>query len=173
VSTRVLMTRSENLLRVDPLDGFFNVSQEEAETFYDAMATTIQTGGDSPKEDMIRRIVSGKPDRVKMPARLTDEVSGFVRVIHGPHGEDYVWHVEHAALRRPWKTTNERIIFIIATIMHDCLPDIEAKIWPPAGDWELRTITFKALGLVDEWTFHESLVQKINLRLFAALNPLV
>lgn len=173
MSTKVMRTRSQRLEEMNTLDTFFNQKKEDVSTFYDALSGSLQGSDSSPRDDVIRKIVSGKPDRISVPKKMGTHVSGFVRIICGPHRDDYVWHVEPAAIRRPWKTTNERIIFIIAKIMHGSLPDIEAKIWPPQQDWELRTITFKALGLVNEWSFNEALVEKINHRLFEALNPLV
>ena len=168
------MTRSQRIGALETLEQFFNQTNDEDQTFYNALSDTIQSGeGTKHENDIMRKIVTGAPDHVSAPKRFAEHLSGFVRIYCGEHRDDYVWHVEHASIRRPWRTSNERIIFIIATIMQECLPDVEAKIWPPASDWELRTITFKAMGLATMWNFGDADVERINNKLFEALNPLV
>jgi hypothetical protein len=173
MNSKVIKTRSQRIEDLDKLSSFFYSSQEEAQTFCDALKGTVQESAHSETPQIARQIVSENPDKVKAPQRLAEHLSGFIRIFCGQHRSDYVWHIEHAAIRRPWKVSNERVIYIIAKIMHESLPDIEAKIWPPQVDWELRTITFKAIGLADVWSFHQSDVEKINQKLFTALNPLV
>lgn len=154
------------------LESFFKTSDEDVGTFVDVLK---QHMGDVKDNDLSfsRRLLDGKPDKVSAPKRFQESLSGFVRIFHGWHNNDYVWHVEHAAIRRPWKVPLNRVIFIIAKTMHDALPDIEATIWPPQANWELKTVTFKALNLSKEWSFSEDTIEKINARLFEALNKVV
>ena len=174
MKSKEVRTRTQRLEDLDKLSSFFNHSQQDAQTFCDALKGSFQDTPDASTEpNHVRSIVADSPDKVKAPARLAEHLSGFIRIFCGQHRSDYVWHIEHAAIRRPWKVSNERVIYTIAKIMHESLPDIEAKIWPPQVDWELRTITFKAMGLADTWSFHPSDVEKINQKLFTALNPLV
>jgi hypothetical protein len=151
------------------LEEFFKATDGEVSTFVDVLK---QHHGELEDRDLFvaRKLASGQPDKVIAPKRFTMALSGFVRIFHGWHNKDYVWHIEHAAIRRPWKVPLNRVIYIIAKSMHDILPDIDATIWPPQYDWELKTITFKALNLSNEWSFSEDLIEKINNRLFDLLN---
>ena len=156
------------------LEEFFKSTDDEAETFVDTLKDVIQQkSGVAHKDDIRRKLIFGKPDQVTAPKRFAEQLSGFVRIFHGWHRDDYAWHIEHAAIRKPWKVTDARVIYIIAVVMNKHLPDIEAKIWPPQPDWELRTITFKAMGLATDWSFEESSIEKINRELFEVLNAVV
>ena len=154
------------------LEEFFKTSDKDVSTFVDVLKEHM---GDTSDRDISfsRRLMSGQPDKVSAPKRFQESLSGFVRIFHGWHDDDYVWHVEHASIRRPWKTTIDRVIYIVAKTMHDELPDVEATIWPPQMQWELKTVTFKALNLAKEWSFSEDIIEKINRRLFEALNKVV
>jgi len=167
-----LKTRSVNAPR-NVLAELFEPTEADVGTFLDVITDRIDKNSGSDSTSMVRRLVSGKPDLVKAPKKLRESMSGFVRIFHGWHNKDYVWHIEHAAIRRPWKVSVDRVIYIVAKIMHEALPDVEATIWPPHHDWELRTITFKALGLADAWSFDEADVQTINHRIFESLNQVV
>lgn len=151
------------------LESFFKASEDDVGTFVDVIK---EEGGDHLVAGS-RKIAAGKPDQVRAPKRFRESLSGFIRIFHGWHDMDYVWHIEHAAIRRSWKVSTNRVIYIIAKIMHDSLPDIEAKIWPPQLNWELKTITFKALNLKGEWSFSEDIIEKINRDLFDTLNKVV
>jgi hypothetical protein len=154
------------------LESFFKTTDEDVETFLDVLKGHMGTPGGQGL-DITRKLMAGKPDKVSAPNRLKSSLSGFVRLFHGWHNDDYVWHIEHASIRRPWKIPLDRVIYIIAKTMHSCLPDIEVTIWPPQLDWELKTITFKALNLRQEWSFNEDIIEQINNRLFEALNKVV
>lgn len=167
-----IKTRSANAPR-NVLVELFETTEEDVGTFLDVITDRISKSGDSGSMDLARRLVSGEPDKVKSPRKLQESLSGFVRIFHGWHNKDYVWHIEHAAIRRPWKVSVDRVIYIVAKIMHEALPDVEATIWPPHHDWELRTVTFKALGLADAWSFNEADVSSINNRIFESLNQVV
>lgn len=170
-----LTTRSSHTENYSALEKILQGTQKDAETFLDVLRGVINHNDqeNSHEEDSFRKLVSGKPDIVRTPRKFTEHLSGFVRIYCGWHQDDYVWHIEPAAIRRPWKVQIERVIYIISKIMHDILPDVEAKIWPPQSDWELKTVTFKALGLANEWSFQESDIERINSKLFSALLPLV
>lgn len=121
-----------------------------------------------------RKMIEGKVDKVKAPKALMEKVSGFVRIYCGWHKTDYVWHIEPAAIRRPWRAPVERVIHAIAMTMNKAIPKhTEVKIWPPARDFELQTITFKAIDLQHEWRVTEADIDKITVDLFTILNNYV
>lgn len=155
------------------LEAFFKSCDKDGETFVDVLKEHMGAPSDRSSAGVTRRIVSGKPDLVTPSKKFSSALSGFVRIHHGWHNNDYVWHIEHASIRRPWKVPIKRVIYAIAKTMHAALPDIEATIWPPQMDWELRMITFKALNLKHEWSFSEDMVEKINNTLFEVLNKMV
>lgn len=154
------------------LESFFKATDEDVSTFADALKE-LNKGVSPPDISVTRRLMSGKPDKVVAPRRFQESLSGFVRIFHGWHRKDYVWHVEHASVRRPWKVPIDRVIYMIAKTMHEVLPDVHAVMFPPHFDWELKTVTFKALNLSEEWSFSDDLVEKANNRLFDILNKVV
>lgn len=174
--TKKILTKSELApVSYKDLEALFETDPGQVQTFVDVLVDKI--GGDytdHPHDgEFVRKLVSGQPDEVKAPKLLTEQISGFVRIFHGWHDEDYVWHIEHASIRRPWKVSIDVIVYLIAKTMQDLLPDIEASIWLPQLDWELKSVTFKALGVRGEWSFNEEDVTKINAKLFEILQPLI
>lgn len=159
----------------EDLDKIFNTSDQEVDTFVDTLSGLIESKGGIPyQSDTMRKIISGKPDKVRTPPPLSEYLSGFIRIFCGWHNADFVWHIEPAAIRKPWKTKESRIVYVIASIMIDHLPpDMKAKMFYPEADWENRSITFKALDIENCWSFDHSLVEKINQRLFEVLNKYV
>lgn len=156
------------------LERIFKITDRDAGAFVDNLMGEIVHFAPEGSDEVVRKIVEGKPDAVTRPKNLAEHISGFIRIFCGWHDDDYVWHIEHAAIRRPWRVPEPKVIYLIATTMHEVLPyHIQAKIWLPQQDWELRTITFKAMGVGKEWSFSERDVEKINSRLFEILNPLV
>lgn len=165
-------TRSQWVHEPSPLDEIFG--KANAEEFVDALhgiPDLIFTTDES--EALARKIVKGEPDQIFVPKPLVSEVSRFVRITHGWHNNDYVWHFEPASIRRPWNVHEDDVLYRIALIMHENLPEIEAKLWLPEFGWELRTITFKAIDARSHWGFQESRVSLINSKLFEVLNTVV
>lgn len=158
----------------DVLKSVFDAPDSEMETFFDAIQGAMGEGVSPAAVDTFRKIVSGKPDRISVQKSLTEEISGFIRIFRGWHNEDYVWHIEPAAIRRTWKVPFERVLFAIAQTMNKVVPtSVEVKIWLPRNDWELKTITFKAIRLKDEWSIGENDLDALSSKLFEVLNPLV
>jgi len=158
----------------DVLQAVFGSDDSDMETFFDALQGAMGQDSLVPEVNSLRKIISGKPDRVTAQKKLTEEVSGFIRIFKGWHGDAYVWHIEPAAIRRSWKVPYERVLFAIAQTMNKVIPtNVEVKIWLPRNDWELKTITFKAMRLKDEWSVGEGDLEKLSASLFEVLNPLV
>jgi hypothetical protein len=93
--------------------------REDVEQFFEAIAESVSDDlfPDAPKETR-RKLVSGKPDVVKGPTDLRQEVSGFVRIWSGWHLDAYVWHLEPAQIRRSWKVPEERVMYAVARAMN-------------------------------------------------------
>jgi hypothetical protein len=152
-----------------------HTSEEDVDTFASVIEGTMD-GSDNPviEKDVIRKLVSGQPDRVTGPKDLTESVSGFIRIFHGWHDNHYVWHIEHAAIRRPWKVSSDRVLYAIAKVSSAHIPErIEVQMWNPSVDWELKTYTMKAMNLRSDWSFREESISDLNKHLFEALNTLV
>lgn len=153
----------------------FDTPREDVEKFFDAIAENVSEDlfPGAPKETS-RKLVSGKPDAVKGPKNLRQDISGFVRIWSGWHNDAYVWHIEPAQIRRTWKVPGERVMFAIAKAMNEVLPKrIVVDIWQPQRDWEIRTYTFKAQDIRLEWSIQEEDLQKLTRTLFEVLTPLV
>lgn len=166
-------TRSQWVSEPSPLDDIFG-SPVDAEEFADALYSIPDLILESNESiALVRKLSKGEPDTVIAPKPLAQEVTSFIRIIHGWHNNDYVWHIEPASIRRPWRIPEDQVLYAIAKIMNSSLPEIEAKLWLPEGSWELRTITFKAIDLSNNWAFDSYMITNINGKLFEALNKIV
>lgn len=149
--------------------------REDVEQFFDAIAENVsdELFPEAPK-DSRRKLISGKPDAVKGPKNLSQEVAGFVRIWSGWHDDAYVWHIEPAQIRRPWKVPDERVMFAVAKAMNEVLPKrVMVDIWKPQRDWEIKTFTFKAQDIRHEWSIQEEDLKKLTQALFSVLTPMV
>ena len=149
----------------------FGTPEDQVETFLDVIKD--KGGVVDPEASDFSRIVNGVADRIEAP-NLVDQTSGFVRIQHGWHGKDYVWHISPIKSRRSWRVSVDRVIYATAKMMSGSIPDdIEVKIWKPYLEWEVKEITFKAIGLKDRWAFSQSVMDKMHLKLFEVLNTLL
>jgi hypothetical protein len=149
------------------LDDIFNTPEEQVETFMEAIKSLVADPGD------YSRVVSGAVDQVSAP-ELVDQQSGYIRISHGHHGEDYVWHISAFHPKKPWRVSIDRVVYAIAKVMNGVIPQtIEVRIFLPMADWDLQEITFKAMGLSVAWNVNGTSIAKMNLKLFEVLNTLV
>lgn len=160
------------------LDDIFSAPEADVESFMDLLEANevVVNKGAATMESIARSAAEDRPDQISYP-ELIEQTSRQIRIQHGIHGEDYVWHIAPHNPKRHvtnYKVTVERALYAIAKIMSEYLPaHIQAKIWLPYKDWDIQEITFKALGLNEEWSFDKKLIEKINLKLFETLNTLV
>jgi hypothetical protein len=153
------------------LDDVFSTSEKDVGTFMDAIKEAIAKDVD---ESDLERIKSGKPQGIKAPENLTEQVSGFIRIFRGWHENDYVWHISPAHSKRSWRVSIERVIYAIAKTMNETIPSrVEVKIWKPYADWDIKDITFKAINVRSEWSLSDEDMNTITIRLFEILNTLV
>lgn len=153
----------------------YDTPKEDVEQFFDAISESVsgELFPGAPK-DSSRKLITGKPDAVKGPKNLTEEVSGFVRIWSGWHDDAYVWHIEPAQIRRLWKVSEERVMYAVAQTMNKVLPKrVLVDIWKPARDWEIKTFTFKAQDVRHEWSIQEEDLRRLTRMLFEVLTPLV
>jgi len=151
------------------LDDVFGKSEEQIETFVEAISDAIT----DPNKDDIDKIKSGEPDKISAP-EFIDQTSGFIRVSHGWHDADYVWHIAPNHIKKPFKISAERVVYGIAKVMNEVIPqDCEVKIWLPYADWDIQEYTFKAMDLRSHWQVSEEAIGKMNLNLFELLNTMV
>lgn len=148
------------------LDDVFGKTEEEVETFMDAIKSQVTA------PDKYSRMAEDRPDQVSAP-ELTDQISGDVRVQSGFHDMDYVWHIS-CNPKKKWKGSIDRICYAIAKTLNDVIPQtVEVKIFLPYADWDLQEITFKAIGLRDCWSITDQVITDLNLKLLQVLNTLV
>lgn len=153
------------------LDDIFETPEENIDLFVGVLKDKEMLV--DPEDDGVTRMTEGRPDQVAPPL-LKDQIAGGVRIQHGWHGDDYVWHIGPNDARRSWKVSNDRVAYAIAKCMNEDIPEsIEVKIWLPYLDWEIKEITFKAINLKDEWSISDSIIEQMTLRLFGVLNALI
>lgn len=153
----------------------YDTPKEDVEQFFEAISQNVSEDlfPGAPKESS-RKLISGKPDAVKGPKNLSQEVSGFVRIWSGWHDDAFVWHIEPAQIRRPWKVSDERVMYAVAQTMNKVIPKrIKVDIWKPQRDWEIKTFTFKAQEIRLEWSIQEEDLQRLTRLLFEVLAPMV
>jgi len=155
----------------DILKRVFETPEKDVETFMEAMKPNDPNN--SREERFHDPRIGGKPDQIKAP-ELSDQKSQLIRIQHGWHHEDYVWHICPWHHKKPWKVTLERVIYATAQVMNQTIPhNVEVKIWLPMRDWEIPEVTFKAIGLSHQWNVNDKAIGEMNLKLFEVLNTLV
>jgi hypothetical protein len=151
------------------LDDLFSQDEREVETFVDvikALDLVIDP-------DVVSQLASDRPEKIAIP-EFADQTSGGVRINHGWHDQEYVWHISPAQMRRPWKVSTERVIRTIMVIMNPIIPNhIVVKVWPPKAEWEIPEVTFKAYELKGEWCITDRAIENLNIELFKTLNELI
>jgi hypothetical protein len=148
------------------LDDIFNAPEEQVETFMEAIKPSVV----SPE---FSRMAQDRPDQISIP-ELAEQVSGLIRIQYGYHGEDFVWHICAPHPPRPFKVSDDRVIYAIAKTMNAVIPNtVEVKIWLPMSDWEVREFTFKAMNLKACWNISGKELEQLNIKLFEVLNTLV
>lgn len=149
------------------LDQVFSTPEEEVQTFMDVIKESVE------EADAMREVVDGKKADIKA-AELRTQQSGYIQITHGWHGEDYVWHICPFEKRKPWKASIERVCYATAQVMNEVIPqEIEVKMWLPYADWDIKEITFKAIGIAECWNVQEKDLRRMTLRLFEVLNTLL
>lgn len=150
------------------LDIFFSEQEQNAETFADV----LKREGILIDPEAQGRFSDDRPDQIKTP-EFKDQMSGFVRINHGWHNEDYVFHISHHP-KRPWRASTDAMIRLIAQTMNTVIPNnVQVKIWKPYGDWDIAEITFKAFSLREHWAITDKVMDDLVLELFELLNKTV
>lgn len=118
-------------------------------------------------------VVSGEPIRYQTPAYSTDE-DNWIECVHGYSGDDYLWHISPRRARKQWKVSSDLVITHLAYVMSHFIPSsVEVKIWAPYMDWDIKEITFRAVGLKDSWAFDENKLPDVVQALLKKGNELV
>lgn len=152
----------------------FNAKEEDVKTFAEVMklhnAEKPGTPGISKKG--IDSVMSGKTARVAIPEFVKQE-SGMLMFEHGWMQEDYVWHIQPRS-GRPWKVSQERVLFAIMKTMDTVIPrTMRVNLYPPDEDWDIKAYTVKVLGLRAAWNVPDSDIHRLTEKLFNILNSLV
>lgn len=153
----------------DILKQVFGQPDSQIQTFMDVIKPNVT----DPNDSEVSRIVRGTPDQIAAP-ELAEQRSGFIRIQHGWHDQDYVWHVSPWHERKPWKVALERVVYACAQVMNSVIPkSTDVRIWYPHNDWQIPEITFKAIALRAQWNVRDEHLQKMTDKLFEILNTLV
>lgn len=160
------------------LDRVFSAPEEDVETFMELLEQNqVLVNKNAPTmESIARSAAEDRPDQISYP-KLVEQVSGLIKIQHGPHDDDYVWHMAPYVPSKKiinFKVTANRVAYAIASVMQNHLPPkITAKVWLPYADWDIQEHTFKAMGLNADPLFQKMHIDKINADLFRTLNSLV
>jgi hypothetical protein len=155
------------------LDEVFGAQPEQIETFMDAIQEAVQNDLRGMAADDVDRIRGGQPDRIQVPEQV-EQVLGFVRVARGWDGSDYVWHFAPARNQRPWKVEVGRVVYAVARVMNIYIPSsVEVKIWLPYQEWDIKEVTFKAMGLRSIWNVGQQDIDRMSVQCLEVLNTLL
>lgn len=134
------------------LDILKGTTNEDIEEFTDTFEVPSEISGFDPNEE-----TGG------LSPELKEETFEKVKINHGAHGDDYVWHISPAHPKASFKQPPDNIIRLIVTIMNKMIPEhIQVQIFPPEKDWEIKEYTFKAERLVDCWQITTGHIQECN-----------
>lgn len=149
------------------LEEVFKTPEEDVETFAEAIDSAVLL-----KNSEFDRIQNSDGERFEQQ-RLVEQISGKVKIQHGPILSDYVWHISTTSHKIDFRASDERLLFAIARVMNNYVPQtIPVNIFLPQADWDIKEYTFKAIGLVGLWSFQQKEIDKMNLELFNVLNAL-
>ena len=155
----------------------FKTKEFDVRTFADVMRRELAKNsppvpGGVAKTDF-DEVASGETKKIKAPEFVQQE-SGFIRIEHGWHHDDYVWHVGTNHPRKDWKVSPDRLIYAIAATLDTMIPrTVKVNIYPPVADWEIKEYTIKALEVGSVWNVTKDMLTGATEKLFKVLNALV
>lgn len=145
------------------LDIVNGTSEEELDSFVDTFETPEAMDGFDPNAE-----TGG------MTPELKEETVGKIKINHGPHGDDYVWHISPHHPKSNFTQPADNIFRLCATIFKSLIPEsIKVDVFPPKQDWEIKEWTFKAHGLMDCWQITQNEINKTNTELARVLSLVV
>ena len=138
-------------------------SSETLETFLESTDEPTEEFADVDLEPM-----------TPIAPEYVDHTRGNVKIVHGQHDTDYVWHISPANPRQHFKQGAERVIVSLAVEFDKAIGQmVELRIHKPLADWEIQEYTFKAIGLMDHWSITKEMIAKLNDRLFIVAESLL
>lgn len=158
----------------DLLSEIFSQPEHEVRSFMDTIRDTVQNG---PETSDLENL-DGKKHNVKAASSSKDQVSGLIHIETVWHKDDCAWHIAPAHPRRPWKVSEDRVLYTIMRVMSGTIPstirvDISLPYHDPEGNWDIKEITFKARDIRAAWNVSDKDLEKMVEQLFEALNELV
>lgn len=154
------------------LDDIFGAEEEDVSSFADAILGT-KVDKDSELGEQAHAFNKETPDQIQGPT-LTFSRNGHIEIAHGWHGEDYVWHIKPWNPKKQYRVTLKRVLFAIAKTMSEKIPDhVVVDVFMPDYQWDIPEITFKAKGILNEWSIKNEDFPELNEKIFEVLNGLV
>jgi len=155
----------------------FKTKEIDVRTFADVMRREIS------KDDAVTRdgfdssaaddVFSGDPQKVRVPEFVKQE-SGFIKIEHGWHTDDYIWHIGTNHPRKDWKVGQDRLVYALAATLDTAIPrTTKVNIYPPYSDWDIKEYTVKAMDLKSVWNVTPEMIVAVTEKMFRVLNALV
>jgi hypothetical protein len=167
------------------LDDIFNAPEEDVKTFSDIVKEKFPEETELDKREASNlasdqadatKLASGEPDKAKYDADLVEQISGFISIKHGWHGDDYVWHFDAIHPKKPWAVREERILYAIAKTLREFIPqETRINLHPPLNYMEVTVseYTAKVLDIRHAWNVRKEDFERATVRLFEVMNTLV
>lgn len=152
----------------DILDEIFGLKEEDAETFFDLVSKETK--------DKKPEWLGTEADtlQTKQTAMFMEQSHKFIKITHGYHDSNYVWHIAPSHPKKPWKVPMPKIFYAIGVVLNKHLPkSVIIDIYPPQVGWEMKEITIKANNVLDLWNVTKDDLAVVTGQLFEVLNELV
>lgn len=147
------------------LDIVNHSTEDDIDMFVDTFEAPKEMGGEEFDPDA---------ETGGMIPEFTEVVYDKIRINHGVHADDYVWHISPHTPKSSFTQPPDNIVRLCATIFSQLIPsNIQVDIFPPPGDWEIKEWTFKAHGLNDCWQVQPGDIEKTNIELGRVLSIIV
>ena len=158
------------------LDDIFNAKEEDVETFADVFLGKTEGSTEQGVRSDSQKIVDaakGKGDTVAHPD-LKISRNGYIEISFGWHERDHVWHISPWHEKKQYRVTLNRVVYAISKVMSSRIPShIHVDIFLPNKHYSIPEITFKAKGLLDDWSVRDDDIKELNEQIFEVLNTLV
>jgi hypothetical protein len=156
------------------LDDIFSMDEKDSDTFMDAVRESyVNEDGDELQFDKTEVYGAKVPE-------LKTQTSGFIKIMSGPivdsSGDlcDYVWHIAPSHHKKTWKVRPEHLLMAIQKVFLTVVPQTtRVWIWAPDPQWEIPEWSFKAMGLLQEWSVDMKDIEEMNIKLLEVCNSLL
>jgi hypothetical protein len=92
---------------------------------------------------------------------IQERKCNYVSVQFGlDHSGNYVWNYRSESPLKPFPNNISSFVAIAQKYLGPIVPEEKMEVYPPNPHWDVKVITFKAVGVGKTWQFDEELYSK-------------